>query len=103
MSKNSRKESRRDRIYPVPRRNPKQDDYLKRRDRVISMVNKKYNCHVHTQRIHRMGLKDEVVLQIASRKKDHLTKVSRDEAHGILRLFQAEFKDIGRIYFKLGE
>ena len=103
MSKKSRKKNRRDRIYPVPRRNPKQDDYLKRRDRVISVVNQTHFVHVHTRRIHRMGLLDEIELQIASRKKDNVTKVSRDEAHAILRLFQAEFKDIGRIYFKLGE
>ena len=103
MSKKSRKKSRRDKYSPIPHRTAVQDDYLKRRDQIVSTVGKKYNCHVHTQRIRRMGLPDELILQIASYKVGRGARVTRDEAHEILGMFRNTFPELARISFRLGE
>ncbi len=101
MSRKSRQKSGRDRHYPPPRHTPGKMAYMKRQKRVQDEVSKKYDCHVHTRRIYRYGLRSDMLLIISRPHHNSHQPVTTGEAVGILRMFQAEFREMGQIRFEM--
>jgi len=101
MSRKSRQKSGRDRHYPKPRYAPGKNDYMERQKRLKAEVMKKFDCHVHTRRIYRYGLRPDMLIKISCTHHGSRQPVSRDEAIGILRMYQAEFREMGNIYYEL--
>jgi hypothetical protein len=103
MSRKSRQKSRRDRNYPRDRITRDKRDYCIRRNDLVKIVGDKYNCHVHTIRINRYGLRPNMVVKISGFHCDNRTRVTPSEALEILRMFQSEFREMGQIRFEMRE
>lgn len=103
MSKDSRKKARRDRFYPKERRTHDKQTYIERRNALYDIVCEKFNVHIHTRRIPRYGLRAILVVKISGLHRDNETRVSKDEALEILRMFQAEFPEMGRVIYEMRE
>ena len=99
MSSKSRQKSGRDRHYPKPRYPPGKMAYMKRQKRIQEEVSKKFDCHDHTRRIYRFGLWPDMLITGSCTLHGRRQPVSRDEAVGILRMYQAEFREMGQIRF----
>ena len=75
---------------------------MRRHDQVLAEVDDRFDVHVHTRCIRRLGLRDDMVVQISVKKNDHMTPVRHDEARVILRLFQTTFPEMGHICYVMG-
>ena len=101
MSRKSRQKSGRDRHYPKDRYSTGKCDYMERQKRMKAEVMEKFDCHVHTRRIYRYGLRPDMLIKISCTHHNSRQPVSRDEAVGILRMFQSEFREMGQIRFEM--
>jgi hypothetical protein len=101
MSRKSRQKSGHDRHYPKDRYSPGKCDYMERQKKMKAEVMKKYDCHVHTRRIYRYGLRPNLLITVSCTHHTSHRPVSRDEAVGILRMYQEEFREMGRIKFEM--
>ena len=101
MSRKSRQKSGRDRHYPKPRYAPGKNDYMERQKRTKAEVLEKFDCHVHTRRIYRYGLRPDMLITVSRMHHISHQPVTHDEAIAILRMYQAEFREMGNIYYEL--
>ena len=81
---------------------PHKSSYMRRHDQVLAEVDDRFDVHVHTRCIRRLGLRDDMVVQISVKKNDHVTSVRHDEARAILRMFQVGFPEMGHVNYVLG-
>lgn len=101
MSRKSRQKSGHDRHYPKPRHPPGKMAYMERQKRMKAEVMEKFDCHVHTRRIYRYGLRPDMLVTVSRTHHNSRQEVSRNEAVGILRMYQAEFREMGQIRFEM--
>lgn len=101
MSRKSRQKSGRDRHYPKDRYPPGKMAYMKRQKRIQEEVSKLFDCHVHTRRIYRYGLRPDMLITVSRTHHNSRQAVTRDDAIGILRMYQAEFREMGQIRFEM--
>lgn len=101
MSRKSRQKSGHDRHYPKPRYPPGKMAYMERQKRIQKEVSKKFDCHVHTRRIYRYGLRPDMLITVSRTHHTSRQPVSHGEAVGILRMYQAEFREMSHIEYEL--
>jgi hypothetical protein len=101
MSRKSRQKTRRDRHYPKDRITREKRDYMDRRNALVAEAGEKYDCHIHTRRIQRYGLRPEMVIKISGYHRNNRNRVTPGEALEILRMFQAEFREMSRIEYEM--
>ena len=101
MSRKSRQKSGRDRHYPKDRYSTGKCDYMERQKRMKAEVMEKFDCHVHTRRIYRYGLRPDMLITVSRMHHISHQQVTHDEAIGILRMYQAEFREMGQIRFEM--
>jgi hypothetical protein len=101
MSRKSRQKSGRDRHYPKDRYPPGKCNYMERQKRMKTEVLEKFDCHVHTRRIYRYGLRPDMLITVSRTHHSSRQPVSRDEALEILRMFQGAFPEMGQIRYEM--
>ena len=75
---------------------------MRRHDIVLAEIGKQFNVHVHTRRVRRLGLRDDMIIQVAVKKNDHVTSMQHNEVQSILRLFRTEFPEFRHIDYVMG-
>jgi hypothetical protein len=101
MSRKSRQKTRRDRNYPKDRATREKLDYMNRRNALVAEAGEKYDCHIHTRRIQRYGLRPAMVIKISGYHRNSNGRVTSGEALEILRMFQSEFREMSHIEYEM--